>query len=359
MTGPDAPVPVPSTAVPGHDGGLLAVHSHPDDETLATGALLASWAAAGRPVAVVTCTRGERGEVIDTPSHRTGLARLEGDGPALAAHRESELAAALAALGGAPGVVAHTFLDAVDLSEAQVTGARPASDRRFEDSGMAWVAPGVAGPADDAPATAFARVPLDDAAARLAAVVRARRPVVVATYEEQGGYGHPDHVRTHDVVVRALALAGDPDAAVPGRPWGDAELWRAVAPSDALRAARRALAAAPAAQDLAAGAGLTFPDPDELLPPLARHDAELRDAGPHDVAQVDVAAALDRVLTAMRAHATQVQHVTRAPAAQDPAADLLGWYALSNAVLAPVPAHELYLVSRGPRGRTSRRPGRR
>lgn len=347
-------------------GPLLAVHAHPDDETLATGALLASWAAAGRPVTVVTCTRGERGEVVDTPSHPTGLARLEGDGPELAAHRETELAAALAALGGASGVVGHTFLDALDLSGAQPTGVRrtsdkfgtardvsdaqrtpvlPVPDRRFEDSGMAWVAPGVAGPADDAPPTAFARVPLDDAAARLAAVVRERRPAVVATYEEQGGYGHPDHVRAHDVAVRSLVLAADPDAAVPGEPWGGAELWRAVTPSDALRAGRRALAAAPAAQDLAARTGLTFPDPDEPLPPLARHDAELRAAGPHDVAQVDVAPVLDRVLAAMRAHATQVQHATRAPATGGPGADLLGWYALSNAVLAPVLAQEHYLVS--------------
>lgn len=340
-------------------GPLLAVHAHPDDETLATGALLASWAAAGHPVTVVTCTRGERGEVIDTPSHRTGLARLEGDGPALAAHRETELAAALAAL----GVVGHTFLDTVDLSDARPTGVRRTSDssgsRRFEDSGMAWVAPGVAGPADDAPATAFARVPLDDAAARLAAVVRARRPVVVATYEEQGGYGHPDHVRTHDVAVRALALAADPDAPVPGEPWGEAQLWRAVTPSAALRAGRRALAAAPEVQDLAARVGLTFPDPDEPLPPLARHDAELREAGPHDVAQVEVAPVLDRLLAAMRAHATQVQHATRAPAAEGPGASLLGWYALSNAVLAPVPAHELYLVSPGPHRRTSQQAGRR
>ena len=73
------------------DGGLLAVHAHPDDETLATGALLATWARAGEPVTVVTCTRGERGEVIDTPAHPTGVGHLEGDGPALAAFREQTL----------------------------------------------------------------------------------------------------------------------------------------------------------------------------------------------------------------------------------------------------------------------------
>ncbi|SKC52411.1 PIG-L family deacetylase [Krasilnikoviella flava] len=327
-------------ASPGLADGLLAVHAHPDDETLATGALLASRAAAGRPVTVVTCTRGERGEVIDTPSHPTGLARLEGDGPALAAHRETELAAAVAALGGSPGVVGHAFLDTVGVPGAD-TGPR------FEDSGMAWVAPGIAGPADDAPTTAFARVPLEDAAARLAALVRTLRPAVVATYEERGGYGHPDHVRVHGVVVRALSLAADPGAPLPGEPWGGAELWQAVAPSAALRAGRRALAAAPEAAALAARAGLTFPDADEPLPPLATHDAALAGDDPADVAvrTVDVAPVLDRVLAAMGAHATQVQHATRASAASG-GEELLGWYALSNEVLAPVLAREHYLVSR-------------
>ncbi|MFC8597846.1 PIG-L family deacetylase [Isoptericola sp. NPDC057191] len=323
--------------------GLLAVHAHPDDETLATGALIASWAAAGRPVTVVTCTRGERGEVIDTPAHPTGLARLEGDGPALAAHREGEVAAAVAALGGGPGAVGQVFLDAADLSDARPTRGPEASGDpgrrpRFEDSGMTWVAPGIAGPADDAPPTAFARVPLDDAAARLAALVRAHRPDVVATYETRGGYGHPDHVRTHEVTTRALALAADPGAAVPGEPWAGAELWQAVASSAALRAGRRALAADPDARTLAARAGLTFPDPDEDLPPLAAHDAELSTG---EVRTVDVAPVLDRVLEAMRAHATQVQHASAARAATG----LLGWYALSNGVLAPVLAHESYLVS--------------
>ncbi|MGF0116095.1 PIG-L family deacetylase [Promicromonospora sp. Marseille-Q5078] len=335
------------TGVPGPAGPLLAVHAHPDDETLATGALVASWAAAGRPVTVVTCSRGERGEVIDTSSHPTGLARLEGDGPALAAHRETELAAALAALGGGPGVVGRVFLDTVaDLVPDVAGGAAgttvAAAGARYEDSGMAWVAPGIAGPADDAPATAFARVPLDDAAARLAALVRAHRPAVVATYEPRGGYGHPDHVRTHEVVVRALALAADPGARVPGGPWREAELWQAVTPSDALRAGRRALAADADAVGLARRAGLAFPDPDEPLPPLAGHDADLADG---EVREVEVAPVLDRVLAAMRAHATQVQHATGTGGtglADRPA--LLGWYALSNGVLAPVLAQESYLV---------------
>ncbi|GAA4723698.1 PIG-L family deacetylase [Promicromonospora umidemergens] len=197
-------------------GGLLAVHAHPDDETLATGGLLATFAAAGRPVCVVTCTRGERGEVIALPGTTSeGLAGLEGDRPALGAYRETELAGALTRLaGGVADAVEHAFLDTLPLSDPQVSMVTHTSgtsgEVRYEDSGMAWVAPGVAGPAPDSPPTAFARVPLDESAGRLAGLVRARRPVVVATYEPGGGYGHPDHVRAHQVTVRALELAADP-----------------------------------------------------------------------------------------------------------------------------------------------------
>ncbi|GAA4731791.1 N-acetyl-1-D-myo-inositol-2-amino-2-deoxy-alpha-D -glucopyranoside deacetylase [Isoptericola chiayiensis] len=292
-------------------GRLLAVHAHPDDETLATGALLAAWAAAGEPVTVVTCTRGERGEVIDTASHRTGLGHLEGDGPALAAHREHEVAAALAAL----GVRDHLFLDAAGPGRQ---GAR------FEDSGMAWVAPGIAGPAADSGPAAFARVPLDDAAGRLAATVRDRRPEVVVTYEVGGGYGHPDHVRAHQVTVRALELAADPGAPVPGAAWSVPERWEVVEPAEALRAARRTLVAAGAPE------GLTLPDPEGDLPPVAVARADLERA---TVRTLDVLPVRAPVLAALAAHATQVQAVRPLDGG-----GLAARYALSNAVLAPLAA---------------------
>src|SRR5690625_3912973 len=82
--------------------GILAVHAHPDDETLTHGGTLAAWAQAGEPVTIITCTRGEQGEVIPA-----NLRHLEGDGPALAAVREQELAAAAAAL----GATRQVFLD--------------------------------------------------------------------------------------------------------------------------------------------------------------------------------------------------------------------------------------------------------
>jgi N-acetyl-1-D-myo-inositol-2-amino-2-deoxy-alpha-D-glucopyranoside deacetylase len=343
-------------------GGLLAVHAHPDDETLSTGGLLAAWAGAGRPVCVVTCTRGERGEVIARPGTTSeGRAGLEGDGPALGAYRETELAAALARLaGGAPGVIEHAFLDALPAPGVPVAAAArtPGSSPglRYEDSGMAWVAPGIAGPAPDSPSTAFARVPLDEPAGRLAALIRERRPAVVATYEPGGGYGHPDHVRTHDVTVRALELAADPtwrpDAAgapvrggepaavgQPEEPWAGAELWQAVAPAAAGRPARATLAALPEARALAVAEGLTFADPDEDLPPLAKEG--LAGAGSR-VVRVDVEPVLSRLVGAMRAHATQVQLATALTAPEGPVA---GWYALSNDVLAPILAAETYLVT--------------
>ncbi|WP_407318628.1 PIG-L family deacetylase [Isoptericola halotolerans] len=316
------------------DGTLLAVHAHPDDESLATGALLATWAATA-PVTLVTCTRGERGEVIDTPSHPTGLARLEGDGPALAAHRERELAAALEAL----GVRDHLFLDRcgyeIDRSERVQSGdliptADGGGQERYEDSGMVWVRPGIAGPAPDSGPTAFVRVPLDDAAARLAGVVRARRPAVVATYEAGGGYGHPDHVRAHQVTVRALELAADPAAAVVGTPWAVPERWEVVEPVAAVRAARRALGDDAAVRRLVAAHGLALADPDGALPPVAVPQQELERSGR---VTVDVAPVLDQVLAALAAHATQVQHAGRTNGADR---HVLARYALSNGVLAPL-----------------------
>src|SRR5690606_29240064 len=136
-------------------------------------------------VELVTCTRGERGEVIGAE-----LAHLEGDGPALAAHREGELAAALSSL----GVARHAFLDTLGAV------------RRFEDSGMAWLATGVAGAAAEVPDRAFVRADADDVATLLAQHLAEREPAVVVTYGPDGGYGHPDHVRAHDVAMRAVAL---------------------------------------------------------------------------------------------------------------------------------------------------------
>jgi len=163
--------------------------------------------------------------------------------------------------------------------------------------------------------------------------------------------------------------AGEPTAVGQrDAPWAGAELWQAVAPAAEARQARATLAALPAARTLAAAEGLTFAASDEPLPPLAREDlgawsAERQEIGTSDyrspddlpitradgrarghageVVRVDVLPVLGRVVGAMRAHATQVQHATALARPEGPVA---GWYALSNGVLAPILASETYLV---------------
>jgi N-acetyl-1-D-myo-inositol-2-amino-2-deoxy-alpha-D-glucopyranoside deacetylase len=336
-------------------GGVLAVHAHPDDETLTSGALLATWAAAGLPALVVTCTRGERGEVIGAP-----LAHLEGDAPALAAHREHELAAATAALGAA-----HLFLDtlpsptdpaerAPDVASGsdEPAGAARSADvvgERYEDSGMAWVGTGQAGSAGDPPARALVAADLDRAAGRLAVLLRERRPDLVVTYEPGGGYGHPDHVRAHELTMRAVALAADPAWPAGARgaePWHVPGVLWAVTDPATLRAGYAALADAPAVRALLADrtdrratreGPLVPPDPAGPLPSVAAAGRTV------DVA-VPVGPVRERVLAALRAHATQVQAVT---ALDVPG--LAACYALSNLVLAPVPAAETYAWAPGHR----------
>lgn len=337
-------------------GGLLAVHAHPDDETLSTGALIATWAAAGLPVTVVTCTRGELGEVIPPE-----LAHLEGDGDRLATHREAELREALRAL-GADGV----FLDQVSLPgraldgcalDGRALGDRALDDRvaasqdgpsaRYADSGMVWTSAGLAGRAEALRPEALVARPLDEQAERLAELIRERRPEVVVTYEPGGGYGHPDHVRAHQLTMRAveLAAADRPEltagtgTATPSSPHAvTAVLWAAVG-AGVLRESWRELATARVVAELPERATLVLPDPAGPLPSVAVPDDEV------DLT-VDVLPVLDRVLGALRAHRTQVQAIG---VVRDVAAGsrLLGCHALSNQVLAPVLRHESYRFAPG------------
>ena len=176
---------------------------------------------------------------------------------------------ALAAL----GVHDHVFLDGAGAAES-VRGLRHGLGRH-----------GQAGLADELPPRAFVGVSVEDAAQRLAAVLRDRRPDVVVTYEPGGGYGHPDHVRTHEVTRRAVELVGS--VAGPAR--------------------RGAAGARPPRGVRGAGTGvegLSLPDADGPLPSVAVPDDEV------DL-EVDVLPVRDDVLAALRAHATQVQAVRR------------------------------------------------
>ena len=178
----------PSTWFGGAQRALF-VHAHPDDETLTTGGTIAGLAAAGRAPAVLTLTRGERGEVVAGP-----LAELAGT-PALAEHRVGELAAALAAL----GVGWHAFLGE---GEALAEGA---SARRYEDSGMRWGADGRAEAAGDAPEAALTRAATFPALGDVIAAVVASEATCIVSYDDGGGYGHPDHVTAHRLASAVAA----------------------------------------------------------------------------------------------------------------------------------------------------------
>jgi LmbE family N-acetylglucosaminyl deacetylase len=143
------------------------VHAHPDDETITMGGTLARYSAAGVRTIVVTCTTGDLGEVRDPLLVGLDVASL----------RLSELTHACGVLG---------------VSRLIQLG--------YGDSGMV-------GTADNNRATAFCNVPLETAAARLVEVLAEERPDVLVAYDETGGYGHPDHVRAHQVAVAAFQAA--------------------------------------------------------------------------------------------------------------------------------------------------------
>jgi N-acetyl-1-D-myo-inositol-2-amino-2-deoxy-alpha-D-glucopyranoside deacetylase len=235
---------------------LLFVHAHPDDETLSTGGTLARYAAEPNTVVtLVTCTLGEQGEVI--PAELAELAPERGD--QLGGYRAGELAAACAAL----GVRDHRYLGGIG---------------RWRDSGMALAGHGVrAAMPERLHPRALARPDaFDEQVDQLVAVMDEVRPQVVVTYGPDGGYGHPDHVRAHDITAAAVRrVPARMLCTVVGRSTLDAGLAK-----------------------LAGRDGLPFrmPEPDEL-PSVP--DEEIR-------VRVDVSAQRAARVAAMRAHATQV-----------------------------------------------------
>jgi len=172
--------------------GAVFLHAHPDDETLVTGALLGALAASGCDVAVVTATRGEQGEIVP--------GAFVGSADELVAHREQELADALAAL----GVTRHVFLG---TPPARVSGSTP---RRYTDSGMRWVTPTLAGPSFSAGPESLTAADAHEAAADLVAYLAQVGATALVSYDAHGGYGHPDHVACHEIAVLASGRSGVP-----------------------------------------------------------------------------------------------------------------------------------------------------
>ncbi len=171
---------------------LLAVHAHPDDESSKGAATMARYVAEGARVLVATCTGGERGDVLNPA--------LEGDPDLLrdmAEYRRREMARALAELG-----VEHTWLGFVD-------SGLPEGD-----------------PLPPLPDGCFALQPLETAAEPLVRLVREFRPHVMTTYDENGGYPHPDHIMCHKISVEAFEAAADPDRYPDaGEPWQPLKLY--------------------------------------------------------------------------------------------------------------------------------------
>ena len=169
---------------------LLTVHAHPDDESIGTGGTMAKAVRDGYRVVLATATRGELGEIVvpemDTPDNHRRLGEI----------RAGELETALGHLG---------------VAEWENLG--------YRDSGMI----GTEGNRDP---RCFWQADLDEAAGRLTWLIRRYRPDVVTTYNDFGGYGHPDHIRVHDVTIRAFERAGDASW-YPGQLGGEGglELW--------------------------------------------------------------------------------------------------------------------------------------
>jgi N-acetyl-1-D-myo-inositol-2-amino-2-deoxy-alpha-D-glucopyranoside deacetylase len=273
---------------------LLLVHAHPDDESIGTGATMAAYAAQGAHVTLVTCTRGELGEVI--PPELAYLAAGAAAADRLGAYRAGELAAACAAL----GVTDHRFLG---------------GPGRWRDSGMMGL------PSNRAPGC-FWQADVAEAAAELAAVIRGVAPQVVVTYDANGFYGHPDHIQAHRVTRRAVQIAADPGAGpAGGPPWRVAKLYATAMPRSVLAQAIRLGPAAPAGfVQAGAVADLPFGVPDEQV-----------------TTEIDGTGHLAAKIAALRAHATQI------------AVDV-PFFALADMVGQRIDGWEYYTLLAGPPG---------
>jgi mycothiol S-conjugate amidase len=171
---------------------LMAVHAHPDDESSKGAATMAKYVAEGVDVLVATCTGGERGSVLNP--------KLQGD----------------------PYVEEHIHeVRAKEMEEArQILGVRQAW-LGFVDSGLPE-----GDPLPPLPDGCFGLVDVDVAAGALVRLIREFRPHVITTYDENGGYPHPDHIMTHKISMVAFDTAGDPDAyPEAGEPWTPLKLY--------------------------------------------------------------------------------------------------------------------------------------
>ncbi|MFP4635965.1 MAG: PIG-L family deacetylase, partial [Nitriliruptoraceae bacterium] len=239
---------------------VLFVHAHPDDEASKGAATAARYVDEGVEVALITCTGGEAGDVLNpgadvAPPEQMGSIRAR------------ELAEAVAAIG-----FTRTY-------------------------GLGYLDSGYHEDPADVPEGTFSRVPLDEPSREVAAVIRAERPHVVVTYDEDGGYPHADHIMNHLVTMRGLELAEDPDADLGDQRGAQLPPWRVpkvyaslIFPPERIRVLHAALT-----ERGIAG---------EFVQRLAQRLE--RGAGPDPDAKVWCADHFERRDAALRAHVTQI-----------------------------------------------------
>jgi N-acetyl-1-D-myo-inositol-2-amino-2-deoxy-alpha-D-glucopyranoside deacetylase len=272
---------------------MLLVHAHPDDETINNGATMARYVAEGASVTLLTCTLGEEGEILVPELEQ--LAADQAD--QLGGYRIGELRAAMAAL----GVTDFRFLGGAG---------------RYRDSGMM-------GTPANGHARAFWNADLDEAVAHAVSVVREVRPQVVVTYDENGGYGHPDHIQAHRVAMGAVEKAADPTYRPElGEPWDVAKVYWSCVPRSVLQSGIEAMAELGESffEGVSSADDLPFGVSDDVV-----------------TAAVDGRKFADRKDAAMRAHPTQIK-------VDGP------FFALSNNLGLEVLGVEYYQLVRGERG---------
>lgn len=281
---------------------MLLVHAHPDDETINQGATMAKYVARGTQVTLVTCTLGEEGEVLVPELEHLASHRED----RLGEHRITELANAMKEL----GVADHRFLG---------------GPGKYRDSGMVWHEDGHAVAGEEVKEGTFWRADLTEAATDLVSVIREVRPQVLVTYDEFGGYGHPDHIQAHRVAMYGAALAAArsfrPDL---GEAWDIAKIYWGAMSEGRMREGLRRLRES---GDTTSFEGM---DPDGPLPPFITPD-HLLDA------VVEGTDFVDAKMAAMRAHATQI--TVDGP-----------FFALSNNVGNEVWGSEFFRLVKGVRG---------
>jgi N-acetyl-1-D-myo-inositol-2-amino-2-deoxy-alpha-D-glucopyranoside deacetylase len=250
---------------------LMTVHAHPDDETIGTGGTMAKAVRAGHRVVVVTCTRGEMGEIVvkdmDTPDNHRRLGEI----------RAGELEAAM-------GVLGVTEWDNLGYRDSDMMGRAGNNDPR-----------------------SFWQADLDEAAKRLTWLIRQYRPDVVTTYNAFGGYGHPDHIRVHDTAIRAVPRAGDPNwypeqLAAGLEPWTPRKFYEQATPESIRRKMNERLA------ELGADVGW-LPPKDATPEQLAEYEDRMKQMlTPDDqvTTWIDISDVLETKWDAIQKHVTQI-----------------------------------------------------